>query len=202
MPNRFFFVQLYTLIERLNKIPDSGNCNFLVGKEQTMAKTRIMIVEDEWTIAEEIRMVLQDMGYDVTSMSSSGEEAVQNAEKDKPDLALMDIVLEGEMDGIAAANEIRSRFNIPCIFLTAYTDDKILERASITGPFGYLVKPFVNEDLKISIEIAMYKFRMEKERNRFIEELQGALPKITSLSGLLPVCPSCKRVRDADGNWK
>ena len=167
-----------------------------------MAETRIMIVEDEWTVAEEIKMVLQGMEYDVTSMSSSGEEAVQNAEKDRPDLVLMDIVLEGEMDGIAAANEIRSRFNIPIVFLTAYTDDKILERASITGPFGYIVKPFVNEDLKISVEIAMYKFRLEKERKRFIEGLQGALPKITSLSGLLPVCPSCKRVRDADGNWK
>ena len=167
-----------------------------------MAKIRIMIVEDEWTVAEEIRMVLESMEYDVTSMSAAGEEAIQNAEKDKPDLVLMDIVLEGEMDGIAAAIEIRSRFNIAIIFLTAYTDDKILERASITGPYGYIVKPFVNEDLKISIEIAMYKFRMEKERKRFIEELQGALPKITSLSGLLPVCPSCKRVRDADGNWK
>jgi CheY-like chemotaxis protein len=174
----------------------------LIGKELAMAKSRIMIVEDEWTVAEEIKMVLQGMDYDVTSMSSSGEEAVGNAEKDKPDLVLMDIVLEGEMDGIAAANEIRSRFNIPIIFLTAYTDDKILERASITGPFGYIVKPFVNEDLKISIEIALYKFRMERERKRFIEELQGALPKITSLSGLLPVCPSCKKVRDADGDWK
>ncbi len=167
-----------------------------------MAKTRIMIVEDEWAVSEEIRMVLQSMEYEVTSMASSGEEAIQNAEKDKPDLVLMDIVLEGEMDGIVAANEIRSRFNIPIVFLTAYTDDKILERASITGPFGYIVKPFVNEDLKISIEIAIYKYRMEKERKRFIEELHGALPKITSLSGLLPVCPSCKRVRDADGNWK
>jgi CheY-like chemotaxis protein len=174
----------------------------LIGKELAMAKSRIMIVEDEWTVAEEIKMVLQGMDYDVTSMSSSGEEAVGNAEKDKPDLVLMDIVLEGEIDGIAAANEIRSRFNIPIIFLTAYTDDKILERASITGPFGYIVKPFINEDLKISIEIALYKFRMERERKRFIEELQGALPKITSLSGLLPVCPSCKKVRDADGDWK
>ena len=167
-----------------------------------MAKARIMIVEDEWTVAEEIKMVLQSFEYTVTSMSSSGEEAIQNAEKDKPDLVLMDIVLEGEMDGIEAANEIRSRFNTPIIFLTAYTDEKILERASITGPFGYIVKPFVNEDLKISIEIAMYKFRIEKERKRLIEELQGALPKITSLSGLLPDDPSCKKVRDAEGNWK
>ncbi len=167
-----------------------------------MSKARIMIVEDEWTIAEEIKMVLESFEYTVTSMSSSGEEAIQNAEKDKPDLVLMDIVLEGEMDGIQAANEIRSRFNTPIIFLTAYTDEKILERASITGPFGYIVKPFVNEDLKISIEIALYKYRIEKERKRLIEELQGALPKITSLSGLLPVCPSCKKVRDAEGNWK
>ncbi|MFQ5685335.1 MAG: response regulator [Candidatus Scalindua sp.] len=167
-----------------------------------MAKARIMIVEDEWTVAEEIKMVLQSFEYTVTSMSSSGKEAIQKAEKDKPDLVLMDIVLEGEMDGIEAANEIRSRFNTPIIFLTAYTDEKILDRASITGPFGYIVKPFVNEDLKISIEIAMYKYRIEKERKRLIEELQGALPKITSLSGLLPVCPSCKRVRDAEGNWK
>ncbi|MGR3304154.1 MAG: response regulator [Candidatus Scalindua sp.] len=167
-----------------------------------MAKARIMIVEDEWTVAEEIKMVLQSFEYTVTSMSSSGEEAIQNAEKDKPDLVLMDIVLEGEMDGIEAANEIRSCFNIPVIFLTAYTDEKILERASITVPFGYIVKPFVNEDLKISIEIALYKYRIEKERKRLIEELQGALPKITSLSGLLPVCPSCKKVRDAEGNWK
>jgi len=167
-----------------------------------MSKARIMIVEDEWTIAEEIKMVLQSFEYTVTSMSSSGEEAIQNAEKDKPDLVLMDIVLEGEMDGIQAANEIRNRYDIPIIYLTAYTDDKILERASITGPFGYIVKPFVNEDLKISIEIAIYKYRIEKERKRLIEELQGALPKITSLSGLLPVCPSCKKVRDAEGNWK
>jgi len=167
-----------------------------------MAKTRIAIVEDEWAVAEEIKMVLQSMQYNVTSMAASGEEAIRNVETDKPDLVLMDIVLEGEMDGIEAANEIRSRFNIPIIYLTAYTDEKILERASLSGPFGYIVKPFVNEDLKISIEIAVYKYRMEQERKRFIEELHGALPKITSLSGLLPVCPSCKKVRDADGNWK
>jgi CheY-like chemotaxis protein len=129
-----------------------------------MAKARIMIVEDEWTVAEEIKMVLQSFEYTVTSMSSSGEEAIQNAEKDKPDLVLMDIVLEGEMDGIEAANEIRSRFNIPIIYLTAYADEKILERAKITKPFGYIVKPFINEDLKIAIELALYRHKDEKER--------------------------------------
>ena len=167
-----------------------------------MAKSKIMIVEDEWITADDIRMSLQSLGYTVTSMSSSGEEAIQKAEEDRPDLVLMDIVLKGEMDGIEAASQIRSCYDIPIIYLTAYTDQKILERARITEPFGYIVKPFVNEDLKIAIEIALYKHRVEKERKKLIEELQGALPKITTLSGLLPICPSCKKIRDAEGNWK
>ena len=167
-----------------------------------MANSKIMIVEDEWITADDIRMSLQSLGYTVTSMSSSGEEAIQNAEKDRPDLVLMDIKLKGEMDGIEAAGQIRSSYNIPIIYLTAYADEKILERARITEPFGYIVKPFVNEDLKIAIEIALYKHRVEKERKKLIEELQGALPKITTLSGLLPICPSCKKIRDAEGNWK
>ncbi|MFQ5713815.1 MAG: response regulator [Candidatus Scalinduaceae bacterium] len=167
-----------------------------------MAKSKIMIVEDEWITADDIRMSLQSLGYTVTSMVTSGEEAIQNAEKDRPDLVLMDIMLKGEMDGIEAASQIRSCYNIPIIYLTAYADEKILERARITEPFGYIVKPFVNEDLKIAIEIALYKHRVEKERKKLIEELQGALPKITTLSGLLPICPSCKKIRDAEGHWK
>jgi CheY-like chemotaxis protein len=167
-----------------------------------MAKSNIMIVEDEWITADDLRMSLQSLGYTVTSMVSSGEEAIKKAEGDRPDLVLMDIVLKGEMDGIEAASQIRSCYNIPIIYLTAYADEKILERARITEPFGYIVKPFVNEDLKIAIEIALYKHRVEKERKKLIEELQGALPKITTLSGLLPICPSCKKIRDAEGNWK
>jgi CheY-like chemotaxis protein len=167
-----------------------------------MAKSKIMIVEDEWITADDIGMSLQSLGYTVSSVVSSGEEAIQKAEKDKPDLVLMDIMLKGKMDGIEAASQIRSCYNIPIIYLTAYADEKILERAKITEPFGYIVKPFVNEDLKIAIEIALYKHRVEKERKKLVEELQGALPKITTLSGLLPICPSCKKIRDAEGNWK
>ncbi len=123
-----------------------------------------MIVEDEWIVAEDIKMILGRLGYTETSISSSGDEAIKNAEKDKPDLVLMDIVLEGEMDGIEAANEIRKLFNIPIIYLTAYADEKILERAKITEPSGYIVKPFIDEDLKIAIEIALYKHKSEEER--------------------------------------
>ena len=167
-----------------------------------MSDARIMVVEDEWSVADDLSMVLQSMGYTVTAAVPSGEEAIQKAEEDKPDLILMDIVLEGEMDGIEAAKQIRSFYNIPIVYLTAYTDEKILERASLTGPFGYIVKPFINEDLKISIEIALYKHRVEKELKRLVQELHDALPKITTLSGLLPICPSCKKIRDAKGDWK
>ncbi len=129
-----------------------------------MANTRIMIVEDEWTVAEDIKISLQNLGYTISSVTSSGKEAIQKAEEDRPDLVLMDIVLQGEMDGIEAANQIRSRFNIPIVYLTAYADDKVLERAKITEPSGYIVKPFINEDLKITIEIALYKHKAKKER--------------------------------------
>ncbi len=129
-----------------------------------MAKSKIMIVEDEWITADDIKTSLQSLGYTVTSMVSSGKEAIQKAEEDRPDLVLMDIVLKGEMDGIEAANQIRSRFNIPIVYLTAYADEKVLERAKITEPSGYIVKPFINEDLKITIEIALYKHKAEKER--------------------------------------
>jgi CheY-like chemotaxis protein len=129
-----------------------------------MTKAKIMIVEDEWVTADDIRMSLQSLGYTVTSVTSSGEEAIQNAEKDKPDLVLMDIVLEGKMDGIEAANEIRTNLNIPVVYLTAYADEKILERAKITEPFGYIVKPFITEDIRITIELALYKHKADKER--------------------------------------
>ncbi|MDR4505993.1 MAG: response regulator [Candidatus Scalindua sp.] len=129
-----------------------------------MVNAKIMIVEDEWITAEDIKMSLQSLGYSVTSISSSGDAAIKNAEKDKPDLVLMDIVLQGEMDGIETANQIRSRFHIPIIYLTAYADDEVLERAKLTEPSGYIVKPFLNEDLKIAIELALYKHKTEKEK--------------------------------------
>ncbi len=129
-----------------------------------MAKSKIMIVEDEWITADDIRMSLQSLGYTVSSVVSSGEEAIQKAEKDKPDLVLMDIMLKGKMDGIEAASQIRSCYNIPIIYLTAYTNETVLERAKITEPFGYIVKPFAKQDLKVAIEMALYKHRVEKER--------------------------------------
>lgn len=123
---------------------------------------RILVVEDEIIVAEDIRGSLLKMGYSVPFMASSGEEAIDTVKEDNPDLVLMDIMLEDGIDGIEAADRIRSISNIPIIFLTAYSDEKILERAKITEPFGYIIKPFKERELHINIEIALYKSEMEK----------------------------------------
>ena len=167
-----------------------------------MTKAKIMIVEDEWIAAEDTRNRLQDLGYSVSSLASTGKEAIQRAEEDKPDLVVTDIVLEGEMDGIEVAKQIYARFGIPFIYLTAYADDKILERIKITEPFGYIVKPFTDEDLKIAIELALYKHKAEGKRRKQIQDLSNALAKSRALAGLLHICSSCKKIQDEEGDWK
>jgi PAS domain S-box-containing protein len=128
-----------------------------------MSEARIMIVEDERVVAEDIKEGLQNMGYAVTSVARSGEMAIKMAEKDRPDLVLMDIVLKGKMDGFETAKQFRSRFDIPVVYLSAYSDKNIMERAKHTEPFGYIVKPFREKELQINIEIGLYKYKMEKE---------------------------------------
>jgi PAS domain S-box-containing protein len=132
--------------------------------ERRLEKTakQILVVEDEIIIAEEIQRKLKKMGYAVPVMVSSGEEAIKKTKENNPDLVLMDIVIHGKMDGIEAAKQIRSYFDIPVVYLTAYSDEKTLERAKITEPFGYLIKPFKERELQITIEIALYKHKMEK----------------------------------------
>ncbi len=128
-----------------------------------MPSPRIMIVEDEFIVALDIRTRLEDLGYDVPAVASSGEEAVAKANELRPDLILMDIMLRGQMDGIEASREIRRRLNIPCIFLTAHADNATLQRAKATGPFGYIIKPFEQKELRSSIEIALFKHLTEKQ---------------------------------------
>jgi len=135
-----------------------------------MAATKILVVEDEAIVAESLRIKLKKMGYIVISTASSGDEAIKKTEEYLPDMVLMDIVLQGEMDGIEAAGQIRTNFNIPVIYLTAYSDEKTLLRAKITEPFGYIIKPFRERDLQVAIEISLFKYDMEKklmERNEW-----------------------------------
>lgn len=121
------------------------------------------MVEDEAIVALDIRNRLQHMGYEVVSVCSTGEDAVDRAGKLKPDLILMDIMLEGEMDGIEAAGIINDNFGIPVVYLTAYADQQTLERAKITNPFGYVIKPFEDRELQTTIEMAVYKFETDRE---------------------------------------
>ena len=127
------------------------------------AAKKILIVEDEIIIAEGLQRKLKSMGYDIIGIASSGEEAIKKIKENNPDLILMDIVIHGMMDGIETAAQIHSLFDIPVVYLTAYADEKTLQRAKITEPFGYLIKPFKERELQITIEIALYKHEMEKK---------------------------------------
>lgn len=139
-----------------------------------MADIKVIVVEDESIVAEDIRRTLIKLGYAVPAVVSSGEAAIKKVEEHIPDLVMMDIVLKGGMDGIETAKQIRSRFNIPIVYLTAFSDEKILDRAKITEPFGYIIKPFKERELKINIEIALYKHKAEerlKESKEFYENV-------------------------------
>ena len=119
--------------------------------------TRILVVEDETIVGEDIRRRLETLGYTVSAVVSSGEEAIKEAEGNDPDLVLMDIVLKGDMDGIEAAELIRTKCDIPVVYITAYADEKLQQRAEATKPYGYILKPFEDRELHTTIEMALSK---------------------------------------------
>ncbi|MBI5801817.1 MAG: response regulator [Verrucomicrobia bacterium] len=125
------------------------------------SRARILIVEDEGIIAQDLQVTLGKLGYQVPGIASTGEGAIEMATDLQPNLVLMDIVLWGGMDGVEAAAHIRERLHIPVIFLTAHSDTATLQRAKVTGPHGYLVKPLVERELRIGIEMALHKHAME-----------------------------------------
>jgi PAS domain S-box-containing protein len=127
-----------------------------------MKEARILVVEDEKIVAKDVENRLKNMGYQVPAVASTGEDAIIRAEEFRPDLVLMDIMLKGAMDGVTAAETIRGRFNIPVIYVTAYSDQNTLDRAKISEPYGYLLKPFEERELHSTIEMALYKHKMEK----------------------------------------
>jgi CheY-like chemotaxis protein len=205
-----------------------------------METEKIMIVEDEAILALELKMILTQRGFTITSIASSGKKAILNADKDHPDLILMDISLNGAMNGIEAASIIRESADIPIIFLTAFAEQETIERAKMVMPFGYILKPYQERELSITIDNALYvakvnkerklmekklgKYRdnleemveqrtvellqeitehkrTEKERKKLIKKLQVAVENIKTLSGLLPICCNCKKIRDDKGYW-
>ena len=128
-----------------------------------MAAAKVLVVEDEGIEALDIQQRLIRLGYCVPVIALSGEEALQKVEETGPDLVLMDIMLHGALDGVEAAAVIQARFDIPVIYLTAYADEDTLQRAKTTVPYGYIVKPFQERELQITIEMALYKHKMERK---------------------------------------
>lgn len=142
-----------------------------------MPSTRILIVEDEILVAREIEDILQDLGYEVVAMAQDGETALQQVADTYPDLVLMDIVMPGAQDGIETADQIRSRFQIPVVYLTAYADSTTLERAKISEPFGYVLKPFQPPTLHSTIQIALTRHKIERLRlNTLRSNINAHLP--------------------------
>src|SRR5262245_57782651 len=118
---------------------------------------RILIVEDEGIVADDLADTLTPMGYHVLGIASSGEDAIEKVRELRPDLVLMDIRLAGAIDGIEAATAIQKEQDIPVIYLTSHSDKETTRRAKHTKPFGFLVKPFNEAELRCSIEMAIYK---------------------------------------------
>jgi len=166
----------------MDKFPQGGG---------SMAVADILIVEDEAFVAESIRRQLTSLGYGVPAVATTGEEAIRKAEDLRPDLVLMDIDLGGKMDGVAAAQQIKNGINIPFVFLTAYGDDETIERAKVTEPFGYLIKPVEIRELRSTIEMALYKFQMEQklregeDRYRLLIESMNEGLVVTDEEGVL-----------------
>lgn len=140
-----------------------------------LAKEKILLVEDDGIEAMDIKRTLESLGYEVPYVASNGEEAIHKALEITPDLILMDIVLKGEIDGIDAASKIKELL-IPVIYLTAHSEDVTIQRAKLTEPYGYIIKPYGSSELKYAIELALYKNKMEKKlresekRYKFIVE--------------------------------
>ena len=160
-----------------------------------MAGEKILIVEDEYIVGDVLKRIFEKKGYVVPSIAVSGEDAIKQAEEYVPDLIIMDISLKGTMDGIEAAKEIRSRIDVPILFLTAYEDEEIFERAKMTEPFGYFLKPLDEKEIIMAVEVALFKDKSEKERRKLLDEIK-------ILRGILPICAHCKKIRNDEGYWQ
>jgi AmiR/NasT family two-component response regulator len=159
-----------------------------------MENTGIVLIEDEFIVASDIKERVEEMGYRVCSIFHSGEAALERIGDISPDLALIDIKLNGGMDGIDTALGIRALMYIPIIFLTAYATNEMVERAKRVEPLGYVVKPFKDVELKAVIEIALYRSLLEAG-------MRSRAAELDVLDRLLPICSSCKKIRDESGNW-
>jgi two-component system, response regulator PdtaR len=166
-----------------------------------MKKTRVLVVEAESSFSADLEARLHRLGYDVADRVGTAEAAIRKAKDARPDVVLMDIELDGVMHGTDATRYIQQTLKVPVIYLSASSNDTTIVRARDTEPFGFILTPFDERELKVAIEMAVFRHRMEMEREELIHQLQHALAQVEALSGLLPICAECKKVRDDGGYW-
>jgi two-component system, cell cycle sensor histidine kinase and response regulator CckA len=164
---------------------------------QAEPKPKILIVEDEGPIALELSSLLKQFGYTDVGSVGSGEKALALIEKDLPDLIFMDIVLKGPMDGIETADIIRSRWELPVVFVTAFADKEWLKRAKLVHPFGYIIKPFQEKDIRITVEMALYVSKVDRERKKaeakyreLVEDINDLLYELDDRGKIVYCSPS------------
>jgi len=162
-----------------------------------MNEPNILIVEDEAVTAMVLKSSLTEMGYSVCGVAATGERAVEMVGELRPDLILMDIMLAGKMNGIEAAGLIKERYRIPLIFLTAFSDDRYIHEAKLTEPFGYILKPVRELELKTTIEMAFYKHAMEKVVREQAEIIRVLLNETRDLHYLMNRDGTILTVNDA-----
>src|SRR5207249_1586763 len=138
----------------------------------TVHSPSIFIVEDEAIVAADLTSKLRRLGYTVTGATARGEDAVTFVRDRRPDLVLMDIRLAGRMDGIEAADQIRAKYGLPVVYLTAHSDHATLQRAKLTEPFGYITKPFEERELRTQIAMALHKHQADKKLRDSEERLR------------------------------
>jgi AmiR/NasT family two-component response regulator len=175
---------------------------------------RVLIAEDDYLVGEMIKGMLADMGYTIVGHAADGIEATRMVESLHPDVIVMDIKMP-DMDGIEATYLIHERYPTPVVVLTAFETPELLSQASMAGVGAYLIKPPNPHDIERAITVAMARFKdlialrrlnaelQERyvERDRLVQELQETLARVKVLSGLLPICASCKKIRDDQGYW-
>jgi AmiR/NasT family two-component response regulator len=162
---------------------------------------RVLIVEDDYLVSETIRGMLEEEGYAVVGEAADGREAIAMAQAVHPDVVLMDLGMP-DMDGIQAARYLQDHCPIPVVALTAYETPEMVERASAAGVGAYLVKPPGAREVERAITIARARFDDLMELRRLNAELQKTLNEIKTLRGMIPICASCKKIRDDEGFWQ
>jgi AmiR/NasT family two-component response regulator len=176
---------------------------------------RVLIAEDDHLVGEMIKGLLEDTGYSVVGEATDGLEAVEMVQSLRPDVVLMDIAMS-DMDGIEATQWIHERCPTPVVVLTAHETQELVVEASDAGVGAYLVKPPDARDMERAITVAMARFddlmklhrlnaelqARNEEREKLVAELQEALANVKTLRGLLPICASCKKIRDDHGYWQ